>query len=63
MRDYGIAINKYWVTHIGYFILTTKLALVIWITYVKFIFCNDILDKSRENKIKIRYYNYSVVYD
>ena len=58
-----LALDKYWVTQSGYFILATAVALGMGVTYGKLLFCHGISDGSVEKKISKREYNNSTVYD
>ena len=53
MRQYGLALEKYWVTQIGYFRLVNTVALGMGITDGKILLCNGISEGSKE-KIKFQ---------
>ena len=51
MRQSDIALDKYWVTQSGYFILATTVELGMGITYWKLLLCNGISEKSKDKNI------------
>ena len=57
------ALDKYWVTHSGYFRLATTLALGMGIIYVKILFCHGISKESEDRNISMREYNNRTVYE
>ena len=63
MRQYDIAIDKYWVTQSGYFRLSTTVALGMGITYGKLLLCHGISQESEDNTISTKEYNNRTVYD
>ena len=63
MWQYDLALDKYWVTKSGYSRLANKVSLGMFITYGKFLFCRGIAEVIADNKISIRDYNNSTVYD
>ena len=48
MSQYGLALEKYWVTQIGYFRLVNTVALGMGITDGKILLCNGISEGSKE---------------
>ena len=63
MQKSDIALEKYWVTQSGYFILATTVALGMGITDVKLLLCHGISEQSKENNISMREYNDKTVYE
>ena len=63
MRQSENFLDKYWVTQRSYFILETKVALDMGITYGKLLFCHGISQGSEGKKISFRDYNNTTVYD
>ena len=57
------ALDKYWVTHGGYFRLATIVELVMGIPDGNILFCHEISDGRVENKISTREYNNRTVCD
>ena len=51
MHKSNLSLEKYWVTHSGYFILTTTAALDMRVTDGNLLLCNGVSDKTSENKI------------
>ena len=49
MRQSDLALEKYWVTQIGYFRLATTVALGMGITGDKFLFCPGISEQIKYN--------------
>ena len=47
----GLALEKYWVTQSGYFILATTVVLGVVIIYGKLLFCHGILERSVYKKV------------
>ena len=63
MRQSDLVLYKYWVTHSGYFRLTTTVALGMGITDGNLLFCHVISEGSVDKKIPTREYNNRKVYD
>ena len=63
MRQSDIALEKYWVTHSGYFRLATTVALGMVITDGKLLYCHGVAEGNEENKISTLEYNSRTVYD
>ena len=59
----NIALDKYWVTHSGYFRLVTKVSLVMGIIYGKLLYCHGVAEKNVDKKISTLEYNNRTVYD
>ena len=53
MFQFDLALDKYWVTHIGYFFPVTTAELGTGITDGKLLFCHDISNGSKETIKKI----------
>ena len=47
-----LALDKYWVTKIGYFRLANTVALGMGTTYRKLLFCHDISEESVDKKFQ-----------
>ena len=58
-----LALDKYWVTHSGYFRLATTVVLVMGITYGKLLFCRCITEVSGDKNISTKDYNNRTVYE
>ena len=63
MRQFDLALEKYWVTYSGYFRLATTVTLGVRITDVNLLFCHGILEESVDKGISTREYNNTPVYD
>ena len=63
MRQYELAIDKYWVTQSGYFGLSTTVALGMGIADGKLLLCHGISEGSVDKKISMREYNNRTVYE
>ena len=63
MRKSDLSVDKYWMTHNGYFILSTTAALGTGIKNGKILSCHSISEGSEDNKISTRGYNERTVYD
>ena len=63
MRHSDTAIDKYGVTQSGYFILATKVVLVMSITFGNLLYCHGVAETNMENKISALDYNNRTVYD
>ena len=63
MLQSNLELEKYWVTHSGYFGLETTVELGMGKKYGKLLLCNGILEGSVENHILIREYYNRTVYD
>ena len=51
IRQYYLAVDKYWVTQSGYFRLATTVALGVGITYGKILYCNGVAEGNVDRKI------------
>ena len=58
-----LALEKYWVTHRGYFRLETTVALGMVIKYGKLLYCNGVAEGNVYGKISTLDYNNRSVYD
>ena len=58
-----IVLDKYWVTHSGYFRLATIVALGMGITYGKLLLCHGISEESGDKNISMKEYNKRTFYD
>ena len=63
MRQYDLAIDKYWVTKSGYFRLATTVELGIDITYGKLLCCYGVAEGNVDKKISTLEYKNRMVYD
>ena len=63
MSQSDLVLEKYWVTHGGYFRLVTTVELVMDITGGKLLFYHGISEGDVDNKISTREYNNRTVYD
>ena len=63
MRQYNLALEKYWVTQSVYFRLATTLTLGMGIADGKLLLCHGISEGSLDKKIPMRQYNNRTVYD
>ena len=63
IRQSDLVLEKYLVTHSGYFRLENIVEFSIGITYGNALFCHDISMVNRYKKIKTREYNNMTVYD
>ena len=63
MRQYDLALEKYWVTQSGYFRLVTTMALGMVITYGKLLYCYGVAEVNVDKKVSTLEYNISTVYD
>ena len=55
MRHSDLALEKYWVTHSGYFRLATTVALGMGITYGKLLYCRGVADGNVGVKINRKF--------
>ena len=62
MRQYDIALYKYWVTQSGHFRLLTTVALGMGITDEKFLYCHGVAKGNEDKKISTSEYNNRTVY-
>ena len=51
MRQYDIALDKYWVTQSGYFRLATNVALGVGITDRKLLYCRGVSEGNVDRKM------------
>ena len=58
-----LEIDKYWVTHSGYFRLATTVELSMEIIDGELLFCHGISEESVDKKISTRDYNNKTVYE
>ena len=58
-----LALDKYWVTQSGYFILATEVALGVGITYEKLLYCHGVAEVNVDRKISKLEYKNRTVYD
>ena len=58
-----LALEKYWVTHSGYFRLATTVELGMRIPDGKLLFCHEILEQNIDKIVTRIDYNYWTVYD
>ena len=63
MKQYDLALDKYWVKQSGYFRLATTVTLGIGIANGKLLFCHGILEGSVDKKISTKEYNTRTIYD
>ena len=63
MWQSDISLEKYWVTHSGYFRLATTVALGIGITDGKLLYCHGVAEGEKDKKISTLEYNNRKVYD
>ena len=63
MRQSDTELEKYWVTHIGYFRLATTVALGMGITDGKLLYCHGVTEGNKDKKISTLEYNNRTVYD
>ena len=59
MRQYDLALEKYWVTQSGYFSLETTVALCMGVTDGKLIYCHGVAEGNLDKKISTLEYNNS----
>ena len=63
MRQYDLALEKYWVTYSGYFRLETTVSLSMVITYGKLICCHGVSEVNVGRKVStLEYKNRKVYY-
>ena len=62
MRKSDIALDKYWVTKSGHFILATTVALVRGITYGKLLYCHSDAEGNADKNISALEYNIRMAY-
>ena len=62
MRQYDLALDKYWLTQSGYFRLTTTVALGMGIIDGRLLLCHGISEESVDRKILTVDYNNRKVY-
>ena len=63
IQKYDLALEKYWVKHSGCFRLATTVTLSVGTTDAKLLFWHGVSEQIRDNKIIMREYNSSTVYD
>ena len=63
MRQSDLSLEKYWVTHSGYFRLATTVALGMGITDGKLLYCHGVAEGNKDKKISTLEYNNRTVYD
>ena len=63
MQHSDLALDKYWVTQIGYFRLATTVALGMGITYGKLLYRHGVAEGNADKKILTLEYNSRKVYD
>ena len=63
MRQYDLALDKYWVTNIGYFRLATTVELGMGIIDGKLLLCHVISGESVDKKISMQEYNKRMIYN
>ena len=63
MLQYDLSLDKYWVTHHGYFILATIFSLGMGITNEKLIFYHGVSKVNVDKKISMIEYKNRMVYD
>ena len=63
MKQYDLALEKYWATQSIYFRFTATVALGMGIIYAGLLFCHGISEKSKENAISMRECNDRTFYD
>ena len=63
MQQYGLALEKYWVTYGGNFRLETTVSLSMGITDGKFLFCHGVSEESMDKKLSTREYNNRTAYE
>ena len=63
MRQYDLALDKYWVTQSGYFILATTMALGMGIVDGKLLYCHGVAEGNMDKKNSTLEYNNKTVYD
>ena len=63
MRQYDLALEKYWVTQSGYFRLANTVSLGMGITYGKLLYCHGFAEGNLDMKISTLGYNNRTVYD
>ena len=56
-------LDKYWVTHSGYFRMATTVTLGMVITDVKLLYCHGVAEGNTDKKIKTLECNNRMVYD
>ena len=62
MRQYGLALEKYWVMQSGYFRIGTTVALSVGITYAKILLCRGIGTDNKYKAVSMREYNDRTVF-
>ena len=63
MQQSDIALDKYWVTQIGYFRLASTVVLGMGIKDGKLLYCHGVAEGNVDKKISALEYNNRTVYD
>ena len=63
MRNYDLALDRYLVTQIGYFRLSSTLELGVGVTYGKLLYCHGVSEGDVDIKISTLEYNNRTVYE